>query len=244
VILTAHNRTELKEVFQQIGLDEALGAGKSLALKVNLAAPPVPGHSRTDPDLVALLAGYAGHRGVTPTIIECADGYLEDNLRIVGLGQWLDNNELVCIDLDTAAAEPVTVPDGEVHCLPRCLPDFDVRVALPLTSQRPGRLFSNNVKLFVGIAPRRHYQDGSPGVPRPRIHVDPHRSISNLYRAVQSYAPFHFFVNGGPIAMGDSQPHSLGEYLVSDDGLELDRFVLDRLGLPIPEYIERLAAPQ
>jgi len=146
------------------------------------------------------------------------------------------------LDLDEAEVEQVTAPDGQIHYLPTCLRDFDIRVALPSTSLRLGMVFSNNVKLFVGLVPRAYYQDGLPGVPRPRIHTDLHRSIASLYQAVMSYAPFHFFVNGGAILIAGSDVTRLERNLVSDDGLELDRYVLRELGLSSPEYIERLLA--
>jgi uncharacterized protein (DUF362 family) len=244
MILTAHSLADLDVVFRRIGMEEALRSASSMALKINLSSPPKVGHPRTDSDLIALLVDYAERLGVTTTIVEGADGHLEKNLRIVGLGEWLDEGRMACVDIDGAAVKAVRVPDGEMHYLPECLLDFEVRVALPVTSRRPNETFSNNVKLFVGIVPRRYYQDGTLGVPRPRIHADFHRSVANLYRAVQRFAPFHFFVNGGPLAVEGSSLDSLGKYLVSDDGLELDRYVLGELGLEVPAYIERLVTPK
>ena len=244
MILTAHSQAELDGVFRSIGMQAALTRAASMALKINLSSPPTAGHPRTDPHLIALLVDYADRVGVTTTVIEGADGHLEQNLRLVGLGEWLDDGRMACVDTDGAAVKTIRVPDGEVHYLPQCLLDFDLRVALPVTSQRPNQTFSNNVKLFVGIVPRRYYQDGTLGVPRPRIHTDLHRSVANLYCAVQRFAPFHFFVNGAPLAVHGSSADSLGKYLVSDNGLELDRYVLSELGLEIPEYIERLIEPE
>jgi len=240
MILEADTLDDLRVAFDKIGLAAVLERSRSLALKVNLVRPPESGHPRSDSCLMKAIARYAGSLGVSCTIIEAADGHLEENLRCIGLGRWLDEGMVSCLDLDETEVEQVTVPDGQIHYLPICLRDFDIRMAHPLTSLRPGMVFSNNVKLFVGLVPRAYYQDGPPGVPRPRIHADLHRSIASLYQAVMSYAPFHFYVNVGPILVESSDVTSLGKYLVSDDGLELDRHVLRELGLSNPEYLERL----
>jgi hypothetical protein len=121
------------------------------------------------------------------------------------------------------------------------LREYAVRIGIPATSKRPGMTFSNNVKLFVGAVPRRMYQDGEPTTWRPRVHVDLHRSIANIYRAVMQYAPFHYFVNGGKAAVEGQDEIERAEVYVGDDALELDLHVLERFDLEAPEYVRRLA---
>ena len=135
----------------------------------------------------------------------------------------------------------VSVADGETHYLPRCLRDYAVCIALPATSKRPGMTYSNNVKLFVGAVPRHMYQLDEPSTTRPRIHVDLHRSVANIYRAVIDYAPFQFYVNGGRAMVEGRGEIELDQVFVGDDAVELDLALLARLGLEAPGYIERLA---
>jgi hypothetical protein len=143
------------------------------------------------------------------------------------------------LDLDLEDTDCVIV-DDEKHYLPKCLKDYAIRLGIPATSKRPGRTFSNNVKLFVGAVPRRMYQSGETEAPRPRIHADLHKSVASIYRAIMAYAPFGFFVNGGRAMFEDRGEIDLGTILVGNDALELDRFVLKQLGLEPPGYIRRL----
>jgi hypothetical protein len=143
------------------------------------------------------------------------------------------------IDLDLEDTDCVVV-DSEEHHLPKCLRNYAVRLAMPATSKRPGMAFSNNVKLFVGAVPRRMYQNGEGGSPRPRVHTNLHQSIANIYRSIMAYAPFHFFVNGGKAMFEDRGVITLKETFVSDDAIELDRFILDKFSIEQPDYIRGL----
>jgi hypothetical protein len=72
------------------------------------------------------------------------------------------------------------------------------------------------------------------------VHVDLHKSVADIYRAVMAYAPFGFFVNGGRAMFEGRGEVDLGPVLVGDDALELDRFVLEGFGVEVPEYIRFL----
>jgi len=76
--------------------------------------------------------------------------------------------------------------------LSKVIKEYGVRVGIPATSKRSNMTFSNNVKLFVRIVPRKMYQIGKPQSHRPQIHLDLHKSVANIYRAVTTYAPFDF----------------------------------------------------
>jgi uncharacterized protein (DUF362 family) len=164
---------------------------------------------------------------------------LQQNVESIGLGGLIQEYGVKVVDLDIEDVDCVII-DDERHYLPKCLREYAVRVGIPATSKRAGRTFSNNVKLFVGAVPRRMYQSGEAGVPRPRVHTDLHKSVASIYRAVMAYAPFDFFVNGGKVMLEDQGEIELGEAVVGDDALELDQFVLKQLGLEAPEYIRRL----
>ena len=119
-----------------------------------------------------------------------------------------------------------------------------MRLAIPALSKRPEMIFSNNVKLFVGAVPRRMYQIGeptrAPSAWRPRLHIDLHRSVANIYRASMAYAPFHFFINGGKVMIEGQGEMEMQEVFVGDNALELDQYFLKRFHLEMPEYINRL----
>jgi hypothetical protein len=104
-------------------------------------------------------------------------------------------------------------------------------------------IFSNNVKLFVGAVPRRMYQIDNKIVDwRPRIHRDLHKSVANIFCAIQEYSPFSFFINGG-IAMDENNGEfKFNEILVGNNGVELDLHVLKNYYsyLETPEYLKRL----
>jgi uncharacterized protein (DUF362 family) len=218
----------------------ALREGGSALVKINLARPPEPGHPRTDPRLLEQVIRYVSHTGACCAIAEAADGFLRQNVERIGLDQVVDEYGVVVLDLDQDDFDRVAV-DDEVHYVPRCLRGYAVRIGVPATSKRPGMTFSNNVKLFVGAVPHRMYQDGEPTTWRPRVHVDLHRSVANIYRAVMRYAPFHYFVNGGKAAVEGQGEVEMAEVYVGDDALELDLHVLEQFGLEAPEYVRRLA---
>jgi uncharacterized protein (DUF362 family) len=230
----------LPPLLDESGLGAALVEGGSALVKVNLARPPEPGHPRTDPALLADLVRYVTGHGARCAIAEGAGGFLQENLEHIGLGQVIAEHSVVVLDLDCELFDPVTVADGETHYLPRCLRDYAVRIGFPATSKRPGMTYSNNVKLFVGTVPRHMYQIDEPTTTRPRIHVDLHRSVANIYRAVIRYAPFHFYLNGGKAVVERLGEIELDRVLVGDDALELDRWFLERFGLEPPGYVERL----
>lgn len=231
----------LTTALDDIGMQIALRKGGSALIKINLARPPEPGHPRTDPGILEEVIRYIAHSGAGCAIAEAANGFLRQNIESIGLDRVVEEHRVAVLDLDQGDFDGVVV-DGEQHYLPRCLRHYAVRIGIPATSKRPGMTFSNNVKLFVGAVPHRMYQMGEPTTWRPRVHVDLHRSIAGIYRAVMQYAPFHYFVNGGKAAVEGQGEAGLAEVYIGDDALELDLHMLGRLGLEPPEYVRRLKA--
>jgi uncharacterized protein (DUF362 family) len=216
-----------------------LRAGDAVLIKVNLARPPEADHPRTDPGLLRRVIRYLTACQARCTIAECADGHLAHNLTQIGLADLLRERSVEVLDFDLEPVEAVTV-DGEVHYLPVCLRRYDLRIAMPATPKRVGAIFSNNVKLFVGAVPRRLYQLDEPTTWRPRVHLDLHRSVASSYRAVQKYASFTRYINGGTAVIegrGELRPPRI---LIGDDAIEMDRHVLDLFDLPAPDYITQL----
>lgn len=245
MILKAKSHEEIFGCFDNSGLKDAIRRNYSIFLKVNLARPAESGHPRTDPALLAEIIQYTAQYNGRCTIGEGANGYLQANLDQAGLSEIMKNYGVGVIDLDEENVDKVVV-NGEEHFLPKCLKNFGCRIAIPAASKRPGMVFSNNVKLFVGIVPRRMYQSGDAVVSwRPRMHVDLHKSVANLYRAVQEYSPFEFYINGG-LAMDEQKGEFImGDILVGNDAVELDLYVLQNI-FPqhaVPQYLESLKMP-
>jgi uncharacterized protein (DUF362 family) len=218
-----------------------LRKGGSALIKINLARPPEPGHPRTDPGLLEEVIRYISHHRARCAIAEAANGFLRQNIESIGLDKIIEQHSVAVLDLDQDDFDCVVI-DDEQHYLPRCLRDYAVRIGMPATSKRPGMTFSNNVKLFVGAVPHRMYQSGEPTTWRPRVHVDLHRSIASIYRAVTRYAPFHYFVNGGKAVVEGQGEADMAEVYVGDDALELDVHMLGRFGIEPPEYVRFLRA--
>jgi len=239
MILRAPGNKTLSVSLDDIGLGTAINRTGTFLIKINLAHLPQPGHPRTDPFLLQQVLEYALERNAQCAIIEGADGFLLDNLKSIGLAEFVLRNRIRVLDLDNEPFERIEF-SGQVHYLPRCLKYYRVRAAIPATSKRSGMTFSNNIKLFVGAVPRSMYQDGKSIAGRPRIHDDLHRSIATVYRAIMKYAPFDYYINGGAAVFETSTETALGEVLVGNDALELDNYILKKFSILPPEYIQQL----
>lgn len=227
-----------------IGLNKEIEKHKSVLIKINLARPAEANHPRTDFYLLLETIKYVYNNGGTCAIAESANGYLRKNLETLGLKDVIKEHKVKVIDLDYEDTDKVII-DGEEHYIPRCLKNYEVRIAMPASSKRKEMIFSNNIKLFVGAVPRSMYQIGEKTVDfRPRVHIDLHKSVASIYRAIQEYSPFNFYINGG-LAMDET----IGEFkleniLIGNDALQLDKYVLQNIftNHDIPEYIRILEA--
>lgn len=242
MIIKSEDEKNLYDSLDKIGLSKEIEKHKSVLIKINLARPAKAGHPRTDFYLLSETIKYVYQNHGTCAIAESANGYLKNNLELLGLGDIIKKYNVEIIDLDFEETEKVIV-DGEDHYIPKCLTNYGVRIAIPATSKRPGMIFSNNIKLFVGAVPRKMYQVGEKTVDcRPRIHINLHKSVANVYSAIQEYSPFNFYINGG-LAMDEATSEfRLGDILVGDNALELDKYVLKNFFSKheIPEYIKIL----
>lgn len=241
MILRIKEQDDLFSALDKFGFKTSIEEKGSVLIKINLARPPEPSHPRSSPFLLSQLIRYVTAYSSSCAIVESADGYLSENLKSIGLMETIETYHVKLIDLDLEKEVECKRIEDENHYLPKCLKEYGVRIALPAMSKRPQMIFSNNVKLFVGIVPRRMYQIGEPLSWRPRVHLDLHKSVANIYRVVQGYAPFDFYVNGG-LAMDERR----GEFVCPDiwignDAVELDHAVLHEVfQLEPPEYMLRL----
>lgn len=243
MILHGENQKEFYENMDHLKLGEKIRQAGKVLIKINLARPAESGHPRTDPSLLADILRYVHANGGTCAIAESANGYLEQDLKLAGLSEVIDDCGAQVLDLDFADTDLVDIT-GEEHYLPKILKEYCLRIAVPAASKRPGMIFSNNVKLFVGAVPRNRYQLGDEVVDyRPRIHLNLHRSVANLYRSMQWYAPFDFYINGGLAVDERRGEFRFPQILIGSDALELDEYVLKTYfpGLEAPEYLKILA---
>ncbi|MDR3598451.1 DUF362 domain-containing protein [Clostridium sp.] len=242
MILISKTESDYFSCLDKIGLKEKVNIDKNVLIKINLAHPAQKGHPRTDIKLLSNVIQYVYLNGGTCAIAESANGYLKKNLEHEGLGDIISKYQVEIIDLDFEEIEQLSI-NGEKHYIPKCLRNYGVRIAIPATSKRPQMIFSNNVKLFVGAVPRCMYQIDNKVVDwRPRIHIELHKSVANIFSAIQNYSPFSFFINGG-LAMDENEGEFMyEETLIGNDGIELDLHVLEKYYgyLETPEYLKRL----
>ena len=85
-----------------------------------MSRPAEPGHPRTDPSLLADILRYVHANGSTCAIAESANGYLEQNLKLAGLSEVIDDCGAQVLDLDFADTDLVNIT-GEEHYLPKIL---------------------------------------------------------------------------------------------------------------------------
>lgn len=240
VILQTNHEENLFHLFDSIGMKNLAYRGKRAIIKVNIARPPEKDHPRTSPRLISKVVEYLSAYGVQCTIAEAADGYLEENVRSIGLDDLVKKYHVDLLDLDFADTVSIAVDDEEHH-IPKCFNEYHLRIAIPATSKRPNMIFSNNIKLFVGAVPRRLYQIGDPVRWRPKIHLDLHKSVANIYKAIMLYAPFHFYINGGTAFDETKGEYEMPAIFVGNDGLELDLYILKKyFTIEIPDYMKRL----
>jgi uncharacterized protein (DUF362 family) len=240
--MSCEKQSDLNLILDQFGMKNKIIRGKSVLVKINLSRPAAPEHPRSDPFLLSELVKYIYENNGTCAIAESANGYLAANLEQAGLTDIISQYNVKVIDLDLEEADEVIFND-EKHYIPKCFQAFGLRIGLPVASKREEMVFSNNIKLFVGAVPRRMYQLDNKIVDwRPRVHLDLHKSVANIFGAIQSYSPFTVFINGG-LAMDERKGEFLiNEVLVGDDGLELDLYILKNYFnyLELPDYLTRV----
>lgn len=239
MIRRAETCTDLIGQFEPVGLlDKISGSTKSVAIKVNLPRPPKVNRPRTDFNLLKSVMMALRDYGHKVTIIECANGLLEDNLRSIGFGSYISERICDFKDLDRQMASKYYTEDGSAHYLPNCLSEFDVRIAIPCTHYGDKLIFSNNIKTFIGLLPIPYYSEDIAVNWRPRLHTNIHLSIADVFWIVDRYFKFDFFINGGNCYIYSTNVSRLPGYFLSDDPIELDKHIATLLGLKIPEYLQ------
>jgi len=246
LFLTSSNKQELNNNFEIIGLKNEI-KNNDVLIKINLSGTYQKNHPRTDMTLLKAVVDYVYQNGGKCTIAEGTRGYLTKNLIASDFESILKLYDVKVIDADTEECVKV-VSYGENHYLPKCFEEYPLRIAIPATSKRNDMIYSNNVKLFVGAAPRRMYQlddsDVPANVPRPKLHQNLHLSVANLFLAVNEYSPFQFYVNGGLSYNENIGEFTFTETFVGNDALEMDLHLFQNYfsDCEYPDYLDILKA--
>lgn len=192
-----------------LDLLKAYGMGEysRVLVKINLSEPATAQKPKVDPVLLGQLVRAVITLTGRCTVCECAQGKLRILLSEMGFGPEMDSGRLQAIDLDMEPDNALTPVENRYGCymIPNRLLEYDFRIAMAVASKRENCLFSNCVKLFVGIVPYRTMQlypklfHGW----RPRIHMDLDNQICGIYHAVKQFAPFHMFLSGGNAFLED-----------------------------------------
>ena len=235
---------DLNTILEGIGFAKDLSSKKDVLIKINMAKIGMPNYPRTDIELLTRVVKYIRKNGARCAIAEGADGDLTKNLYLSGLEGFLRKHDVKIIDIDLEACDEV-ISYGERHYIPKCFKEYPLRVAIPVTSKRQDRLYSNNVKLFVGSVPQKFYQLEDPDsslelFPRPKLHQNIDTSIANLFFAIQDYSRFDYFVNGG-VSFNEKQGEfSINETFIGDDAYELDSHMYNKYfsDCEYPKYLD------
>ena len=217
--------------------------GSNVAIKINYQSPPREGSPRTDLLTLHRLIETLLPLGCGVSLMEGADGKLDAYLKRTSLWRFICENDVGIIDVDTLDDFTVLYRRGRRYPLPNVLREFDVRIALPCASKRPGYLFSCNVKTFVGLLPRKLCDSTDKALSRysrPMIHENLTEAIVDTYELVRQFAPFDAYINGGNTFSENSNTLDLGECFVSNDPIELDLLVARELRCSPPEYLQLL----
>ncbi len=242
-----HQEADYDACLSENQLIRSIPTGTRVCVKINLPRPPTPERPRTDLKLLQALTRLLCEKGCYLTIVECAQGELLSHLQGLDFFAGLDQAAQVSVcDLDNEDTIPVMGQTHNPQWLPEMLGQFDLRIALPNVSQMERSIFSNNVKTFVGAVPSKHYKCAETDKNRTLIHTDLHQYVVDIFTAVQRFAPFTIFINGGQwfIKSLHEGPCEMPFMLIGDDPLAMDLHIIQTLNIPIPKYLQQLQQDQ
>ena len=244
MFLGSNNEKDLFNNFGKIGLKDDI-KNNCVLIKIKSTRIYKKNHPCTDIFLLVKLVTFVYQNGGTCAITEGSDGYLTENLITSGLKDLLNYYNIKVIDVDLADCDEV-LSNNEIHYIPKCFQEYSVRIGFPATSKREEMLYSNNVKLFFGAVPRKKYQLENPniskGVPRPKLHINLHSSIVNVFLAINNYSLFKYYLNGGLSYNEKIGEFTLHETYIGNNALELDNYLFQKYfnSCEYPEYLNIL----
>lgn len=126
--------------------------------------------------------------------------------------------------------------------VPKVVINADFRISLPcIKISRQSELgLSCAIKNYLGI-PSKALHSEKEHHRRDKFHQDIHRSVAEVYNAIQRVAPFELHViDGTTILMGEEsmgREKRWGKILVGADAEELDLTICEKFSLNIPQYL-------
>lgn len=224
--------------------------GKKVFLKPNMGYPK-PSPFTTSLKLILMVIEVL-HK-LKPQEIIIGEGSTSKNSALeifsqVGLTETLKEYKVTLIDLNELESIDVELKNGSIHHLPAFLEKIDLRISLPVIKfydDDQGETFlSNTIKNFFGLPPKKKYQKSSDSFKRDDLHNDLHKSVAEIFQAVEQYSPFDFYIcDGLEILYSEAEkgdPYKWGKIILSDNALEADLKVLELLKKPMPRYIKLL----
>ncbi|NHK33011.1 MAG: DUF362 domain-containing protein [Asgard group archaeon] len=164
----------------------------------------------------------------------------------VGLAEILAKYEVTLIDLNEIESTDVKLKNGSIHYLPAFLNEIELKISLPVIKfydDDQGETFlSNAIKNFFGLPPKAKYRQSTDSFKRDDLHSDLHKSVAEIFQAVEQYSPFDYYIcDGLEILYGEATkgvPYKWEKIILSNNALEADLKVLELLKKPLPRYLK------
>lgn len=171
-----------------------------------------------------------------------------DNFATLGFIDELSKYQVKFVDLNACESSEVKLSEKVSHYLPTCLRDFDVRISVPVIKfyedEQKKTFMSNAIKNFFGLPPKDRYHSLNNSYKRDKLHDNLHKSVMEIFLAVEQFAPFDLFVcDGLEVLYGEGSignPQKWGKMILADNALEADLKVIELLEKQLPEYLEML----
>ncbi len=242
MIQSISQNQEISKLFVDTKLESNHINSKKILIKINLARPPKENHPRTDAILLKKVVEYFLEKNCFINIVESADGYLKENLRIIGLLDYFIDNEIKITEVDDESPLKISINNQAIF-IPDIFRKFDCRISLPCASKRKDMLFSNNIKNFVGAIPRKYYLNPDCKERwRAKLHESLTDSVCNVYMAFEKVSKFDYYINGGNAYSESKGTFNLDSYYLSDNAIELDEYIYKKYFHDIeePEYLKKI----
>ncbi|NHJ38724.1 MAG: DUF362 domain-containing protein [Asgard group archaeon] len=164
----------------------------------------------------------------------------------IGLYKALKGYKVTFVDLNELESIEVKLGNNSIHYLPAFLKEIDLRISIPVIKfydDEQGETFlSNTIKNFFGLPPKIKYKKSSDSYKRDDLHHDLHKSVAEIFQAVEQYSPFDFYIcDGLKILYGEAEkgePFKWGKIILADNAIEADLKVLELLKKPLPRYLK------
>ncbi|MHA1461608.1 MAG: DUF362 domain-containing protein [Candidatus Heimdallarchaeota archaeon] len=253
MISILNNNLELQKTLTNwIGenYDEKLLENQRVFIKPNMGYPK-PAPFTTSIDIIVSTIEILSNAHAEEIII--AEGSTSkssaiDNFQITGLVEALKEYDISYIDIDTYENSEVVLNTGVKHYLPKYLQQMDLRISMPVIKfydDDEGNTFlSNAIKNFFGLPQKKLYKMNEDSHRRDKLHKDLHKSVAEVFQAVQQFAPFDLYIcDGINILKGEAEHGEAmkwGKILFSDDAINVDLKVLEIMKKKQPRYLKYL----